>query len=98
MTDGPWYITRKAVEDYLAILGRRETGESFAIAERELIALARVVTAPDREAVPGRTDAGLLRYRGPRPLRLQLLVSAAPHEHGELPQLVAVLPQTRSGR
>lgn len=40
---------------------------------------------------PKAMDSGALRYRGPKPLRLVLVVVPAPRLEGDLPQLVRVL-------
>lgn len=94
MPDGPWYISASAVRDYLRITGRPvvEDGPEFERAERELIDVARNCVASDRQVRHLRS--GLLQYRGPRPLKLRLIVSEAPAPEGTLPQLVQVLPQS----
>jgi hypothetical protein len=89
---GPWYISARAVHEYLAIVGRADNEIEFSRAERELIELAREVVRADRE--PKRLRGGLLQYRGPSPLRLRLLVAtAASAREGELAPLVSVLPE-----
>lgn len=88
---GPWYITLRALEQYLELLGVDPATcpeVTLARAERELVAMAVATVASGRE--PSITDSGLLRFRGPKPHRLTLVVSPAPRAEGELPQLVGV--------
>ncbi|MFN7132394.1 MAG: hypothetical protein ACK4N5_09935 [Myxococcales bacterium] len=96
---GPWYISARAVREYLALTQRSapvgadgwiEAGPGWSRAEGELVALAQTCAGK----APKVLRSGLLQYRGPRPLRLQLIVSPAPRDEGALPQLVSVLPQT----
>lgn len=87
---GPWYITMQAVESYLRILGWPEDDDHWLRAEAQLVQMARETVASGREPRP--TASGILRYRGPRPRRLGLVVSTAPHPDGPLPQLVDVIP------
>jgi hypothetical protein len=89
---GPWYISARAVRDYLALRGRQivDDGPAWDRAERELIEMAAATVASGRE--PRALDTGALRYRGPKPLRLGLVVVPAPRVEGDLPQLVRVLP------
>lgn len=90
MTRGPWYITMKALEDYLLLRGIDPatcSDHTLNRVEAELIKMAQqTVDSPRR---PSRTRNGLLAYRGPRPLRLTLIVSGAARP-GDLPQLVGV--------
>jgi hypothetical protein len=88
---GPWYITASAIRDYLRIVGEEPVsgGEPYERAARELQAIAQATVDSPRE--PVETDSGALRYRGPKPLRLQLLVMPS-HVEARLPQLVRVLP------
>lgn len=86
---GPWYITAAACRDYMAITGLPDTEAGFAAAEDALIELASATVASGR--VPAPMRSGALRYRGPRPLRLTLIVTPDPRPEGELPQLVRVL-------
>jgi len=72
---GPWYISVRAVREYLAIVRRQESEESFARAEGELADMAQKLV--ERGAEPRRLDSGLLQYRGGRPPRLRLSVSEA---------------------
>lgn len=92
---GPWYITAAAVRDYLAITGQDPDaeGDVFDRASDALVTIAIATVASDRQPTP--TDSGALRYRGPRPLRLRLIVTAAVRSEGGLPQLVTVLPGDR---
>lgn len=89
---GPWYISARAVRDYLALRGRPvvDEGPAFDRAAVELQRMAEETVASGRE--PKQMDSGALRYRGPKPLRLMLLVVPTPREEGDLPQLVRVLP------
>lgn len=95
----PWYISVAAVKKYLAIVGRPvvEDGPGFDRAERELMEMAIATMASDR--VPKHTNQRLLRYRGPKPHRLQLIVSTELRAEGKLPQLVDVWPEhARAGQ
>ena len=85
MIAGPWFLTPTAVREFMAITRWRG---SFGDAQRELARQAEATLASGR--VPRETDSGALRYRGPSPLRLQLLVMPS-HVEGRLPQLVKVL-------
>lgn len=91
MTRGPWYISARAVREYaaLAALGDPDDPEVWARAEGELIAMAEETVASGRR--PVRMRSGALRYRGPRPLRLGLVVVETRRPEGPLPQLVRVL-------
>lgn len=86
-----WYISARAVREYLAIVGRPDDdgGPEWSRAENELQAMGQKALGGGqlRKLVPGTT---LLRYRGPKPLRLGLLVSEEPRAEGPLPQLVSV--------
>lgn len=93
---GPWYITLRAIEQYLALRGQdpaTASDSTLAAAERDLIAMAILTVASGR--APSTTDTGMLRYRGPKPDRLTLVVSPAPRAEGELPQLVGVTSARR---
>lgn len=89
---GPWYIAARAVRDYLALRGRPavDDGPEWERAERELIEIAAATVASGRQ--PRAMESGALRFRGPQPLRLGLVVVPAPRIEGDLPQLVRVLP------
>lgn len=89
---GPWYVSARAVRDYLELRGRPlvEDGPEWDWAEDELMRIAAETVASGRQ--PREMDSGALRYRGPKPLRLGLVVMPAPREEGDLPQLVRVLP------
>lgn len=85
----PWYVSAKAVRDYMALTGMRD----FDDASDRLIELCaevahRYVTDPSRQ--PARKDNGCLVYRGPRPGQFRFVVSTAPRPEGPKPQLVAV--------
>lgn len=92
MPTGPWYISAAAVRDYLALRGRLvvDDGPAFDHASDELVRIAAETVASGRQPTP--TDTGALRYRGPKPLRLRLIVTRGRRAEGDLPQLVAVLP------
>ena len=90
---GPWYITTRAVSDYLTVLGRDPDSvddDAWYQAESELISMAEETVASGRR--PKRMRTGAWRYRGPRPLRLSLIVVDEPRPEGPLPQLVRVEP------
>lgn len=86
-----WYLSAKAIREYLAIVGRADDdgGPEWGRAEREL---ARICAAAH---LVGETASGLQRWRGGRPLRLQLIVSTAHRPEGDLPQLVSVRSHVR---
>lgn len=84
---GPWYITPTASHAYREIMGWPDDDEHGDRADKELIDLARACVTK----TPTITQSGMLRYRGPKPLRLQLIVSPS-RVAGELPALVDVLP------
>lgn len=90
---GPWYITASAVHDYAALarLGDSADDDVFARAEVALMELAEETVASGRK--PRLMDSGALVYRGPRPLRLGLVVVTERRPEGPLPQLVRVLPE-----
>jgi len=89
---GPWYISARAVRDYLALRGRAvvDDGSDWDHAAVELGRLAEQTVASGRR--PKTMESGALRYRGPKPLRLGLVVMPDPRPEGDLPQLVRVLP------
>lgn len=87
----PWYVSATAVRKYMQIAGARD----FDDASDELIDLcaevaSRYAEQPDRK--PRVTPSGLLVYRGPKPLRLQIIVSVTPRPEGPKPQVVDVRP------
>lgn len=87
-----WYLSAKAIREYLGIVGRPDDdgGPEWARAERELAGLC------DQAHPVGETRSGMQRWRTPSPLRLQLIVSTEPRREGPQPQLVGVLPATGS--
>lgn len=85
--NGPWYITYRAAEQYRIIRGWPDTDDARDRADYELIELASKVAG---KAPTKRTHQGHLVFRGPRPLRLYLIVSK--RSEGELPALIGVLP------
>lgn len=93
---GPWFITPAAVLDYLAILGWPDTEANYLRARDDLLAMARLTLASSRQ--PVLLDSGALRYRGPGPERLTLVVVPAPRQEGDLPQLVSVTTGPRGRR
>lgn len=88
---GPWYISVRAVRDYLAIQRRPDVTEGtiFEHAEQELIDMAINTVASGRVVRPMRTGAKI--HKGPRPLQLRFIVVDSRGE-GDLPQLVNVWP------
>lgn len=97
----PWYISAHAVRRYLALVRRPvvDDGPEFTRAERALAEMAAQVVEDVRAGIkrPREIRPGLLKYRGPRPLRLGLMVSTEPRPEGPLPQLVDVLPSHDGG-
>lgn len=89
MVRGPWYVTAAACRDYQRLAGLDDTEAGFAVAEDALISMAVETVGSGRS--PSVMRSGALRYRGPRPLRLTLIVTPDPRPEGELPQLVRVL-------
>lgn len=89
---GPWYISARAVREYLQVTGRPpvEEGPVWDTAEDELIDIATRTVDSDRAV--RRLESGLDQYRGPGPRRLRLIVAPDPRTEGSLPQLVSVLP------
>lgn len=94
----PWYISARAVREYLALTGQPPVtdGPAWDRAERELMAMAEVVARQEQDGVkaprPVLGHPDLVQYRGGRPLRPNLIVSRAARPEGELPQLVSVVP------
>lgn len=89
---GPWYISARAIKEYLALTGREPTNEAhFASGEDEL---AKITSSAHHVR---NQDNGLQLWRAsnlPDPLgRLRLLVSTARRREGDLPQLVSVLAE-----
>lgn len=94
---GPWYISARAIKEYLSLSGRDPLNEDhFAAGEDEL---ARITSSAHHVR---NQDNGLQLWRAhnlPAPLgRLRLLVSTARRGEGDLPQLVSVLPETSDDR
>lgn len=87
---GPWYISVAAVRDYLWITGQSDAtdGPIFEGAEQALIEQAIATMASQRS--PAILASGALRYRGPKPRRLSLIISASPLGAGDRPALIAV--------
>lgn len=93
---GPWYISARAVHEYLDIVGRPRTDEVFFAAEHELVDITTRVV--ERGAEARELPSGLLQYRGGRPLRLRLIVSTEARPEGPARQLVSVLPDCERRR
>jgi len=96
---GPWYVTKAAVEQYCAIREwNAKDDDAFARAEDELIELA--IAIDDAGKSGKKTADGLLTFRGPRPLRLRLIVNTSELAKYEKPQLLEVKPdhEGREGR
>lgn len=87
---GPWYITVRAIHDYLRLSGQPvvDDGPVFARAERELIAIAIQLAAKGPTVTE--QESGALVYREGRPRRWRYTVQPAPREEGTMPQLVRV--------
>jgi hypothetical protein len=74
-----WYVTPSAVRDLLAIQGEPvhlESGPAWdaAVAELEAAVTYAVEGEAEGRRVPQRLASGALRYRGPKPRRLSLVV------------------------
>lgn len=82
---GQWYITAKAVRDYIRIRRWTDTEDSFARAEDDIIDMIKSAHFVALQ------DNGLERWRtGRRHGRLTLLVSIEIRKEGDLPQLVEI--------
>lgn len=83
----PWEVSTQARRDWLAFKGLPETPDTLARAVEELGAAGLDALAAERtrRRLPMQMDSGMLRYRGPAPERLILMVL-----HGSI---VAVVPQ-----
>ena len=95
-----WYLSARAIREYLAMVGRRDDdgGPEWARAEAELHEWSHRVTATQPGTPTRSGDGSLVQYRGPRPLRAQLIVSRARREEGPLDQLVSVRPGSAAQR
>lgn len=84
----PWEITLGAKQDYLAIANRRESPETLDEAKDvlEMAAIDADRAEASGQRAPVRLHTGALRYRGPKPRRLTLIVQ----EHQGKKVLVAV--------
>lgn len=88
---GPWYITVRAVQDYLRLQGRPVVtdGPIFDVAQRELCDIAEKLAA--KGPTLKETDSGCLVYREGRPRRWRYTVQPAPYADDKpRPQLVRV--------
>lgn len=90
MISGPWYISVRAVQDYLRLSGRPvvEDGPEFDRAAKELSAIAIQLAAKGPTVTE--QDSGALIYREGRPRRWRYTVQPAPRDEGDQPQLVRV--------
>jgi len=91
----PWYVSAHAVDRYAALLGRPVARGSAAwdAASDELIEQCALVWArylKDPTLAPSVTKTGAYQYRGPRPLRISIVVSMARREEGATGQVVDV--------
>jgi hypothetical protein len=82
----PWEITTQARRDWLAIKGLPETPETLAksVEELGLMSLDALAAERTRRRAPQHLPSGMLRYRGPAPDRLIMMVLNG--------QVVAVVP------
>lgn len=112
MAECPWYVSAHAVRAYQNIIRRpMHQGQgrpvvpgvdlSFDDASDRLIEYAaetwqRYLANPDRQPQISRTGAYI--YRGPRPHRLQLVVSMSIRPEGPKGQLVDVVAHESHGR
>jgi hypothetical protein len=87
---GPWYITVRAVHDYLRLTGRAvvDDGPLFDAAAKELSQIA--ITLAAKGPLVTEQDSGALVYREGRPRRWRYTVQPAPRTEGDAPQLVRV--------
>lgn len=92
---GPWFITARAVREYLTLTGREPTEQAFPDGEDELLEIAR---DESRRHFVRRQDNGQDLYRLRGTPRLRLLVAPGPRPEGPLPQLVRVLAEHASSR
>lgn len=74
--ESPWTITRKAVDDLLEIMRRGRDPESISAATEILRAACVDAYLAEREGrrKPREGAGGTLRYRGPKPRQLTLVV------------------------
>lgn len=92
----PWYVSAAAVRRYQALGGPAEFDDaSDALIEMAAETWRRYQADPSRAPKVSRT--GVYVYRGPGPLRLQLVVSMATRVEGGKPQLVDVAAGSEIG-
>lgn len=100
MARGPWYISARAVRDYLALTGRPAVsdGPVWDRAEDELIRIAIEAVAAVREGrrQPKSMETGASLYRGAKPTQWRLIVTPSRGPR-DLPQLVSVQPAWGTG-
>jgi hypothetical protein len=89
MAECPWYVSAKAVREYMALTDATD----FDDASDALIELCARTweNYRARNGKPKPRDNGMLLYRGPRPRQFRLVVSTAKRPEGDKPQLVSVL-------
>lgn len=96
MAEVPWYVSAAAVRSYQALGGPADFDDaSDALIEMAAATWRAYQADPARK--PGITKTGAYRYRGPGPLRLQLIVSMAERAEGDKPQLVDVVASSAAG-
>lgn len=90
MITGPWYVSVRAVQDYLRLSGQPvvSDGAAFDRAAKELSTLAVGLSA--KGPTGSEQDSGAMVYREARPRRWRYYVQPAPREEGDRPQLVRV--------
>jgi hypothetical protein len=81
----PWRITTNAITRYSLITGRPK-----GTARTELITLALDALSAPR--TPTELDNGSIVFKGPRPLRLRMVVLPSPIGSTDPPTLIDVLP------
>ncbi len=89
---GPWYLSARAIREFLALTNRDANEDNFADGEDELATLCSGAHHVRNQ------DNGLQLWRGPQPGRYRLLVSTARRSEGDLPQLVSVLAESGDAR
>jgi hypothetical protein len=87
-TGCPWILSRGAVREYRTLRGG---GISDAVARAELEAMALDCVTSSR--VPRELPSGLIQFRGPKPLRLRLVVAPPDRHSNERSKLIQVLPE-----
>lgn len=90
MIRGPWYITVRAVRDYLRLTGQPDVtdGPVFDRAAAEIGEIAAKLDA--KGPTPQVTESGARIYREGRPRCWRYTVKPAPRAEGSSPQLVRI--------